>query len=80
MRRYYMTSTRTIALLGILTLSNCAVAQEPFPNINNAEASLYSALDSLHQAPPRFAGHKEEAVRLIQQAIGELEAAKQSFH
>ena len=50
----------------------------PFPNLTAAEDSLQSAIMSLRQAPPMFAGHKAEAVRLIEAAIGEIEAAKAS--
>jgi hypothetical protein len=68
---------KLVALLAIVFLSNCVTAQEPFPNINNAEGQLYGALNSLHQAPPEFGGHKAHAVSLIQGAINELERAKQ---
>jgi hypothetical protein len=68
---------RLATLSAIIFLSNCVTAQEPYPNISNAEGQLYAALDSLHQAPSVFGGHKAEAARLIQGAIGELELAKQ---
>jgi hypothetical protein len=80
MRRCLLISIKSVALIATLALTNCVVAQEPFPNINDAEGHLSAALQSLHQAPPRFGGHKEEAIRLIQQAISELEIAKQAFH
>jgi hypothetical protein len=66
-----------LTIPAILALANCVVAQEPFPNINDAEGQLYTALDSLHQAPSDFRGHKAEAIRLIHDAISELEIAKQ---
>ena len=48
----------------------------PFPNLNGAESQLQGAIIALRQAPPIFGGHKAEAVRLIEAAIGEIEAAK----
>jgi hypothetical protein len=65
------------ALPVMLLLANGVVAQEPFPNVNDAEGHLYTALDSLHHAPSDFRGHKAEAIRLIRNAISELEIAKQ---
>jgi hypothetical protein len=65
------------ALPAMLLLANGALAQEPFPNINDAEGHLYAALDSLHRAPSDFRGHKAEAIRLLRHAISELEIAKQ---
>ncbi len=64
----------------LLTVGGC-VAQYgpgpgPFPNLNDAESHLQAAIASLRQAPPIFGGHKVEAVRLIEAAIGEIEAAK----
>lgn len=72
-RRYLLTAGMFSTML--LT-ANCSAAQEPFPNINDAEGHLYSALDSLHRAPPEFRGHKAEAVRLIREAIAQLATAK----
>jgi len=68
---------RATAATAMLLLANCAIAQEPYPNINDAEGQLYAALDSLHQAPSDFRGHKAEAIRMIRNAISELEIAKQ---
>jgi hypothetical protein len=65
------------ALPAMLLLANGALAQEPFPNINDAEGHLYAALDSLHHAPSDFRGHKAAAIRLLRNAISELEIAKQ---
>ena len=60
----------------LIAPASCAMAQAPFPNINDAEYHLQAALDSLHRAPPEFRGHKAEAVRLIRGAITELEISK----
>ncbi|MEJ0020080.1 MAG: hypothetical protein WDN25_26745 [Acetobacteraceae bacterium] len=77
MRVPRLSLVKTAALTALLLLADCVVAQEPFPNINEAEGHLYAALDALHRAPPEFRGHKAEAVRLIQAAISQLEIAKQ---
>jgi hypothetical protein len=66
-----------VAIPAMLLLADCVVAQEPFPNVNDAEGHLYTALDALHQAPSDFRGHKAEAILLIRNAISELEIAKQ---
>ena len=68
---------RIAAVSTMILMANCVVAQEPFPNINDAEGHLYAALDSLHRAPSDFRGHKAEAIRMVQEAISQLEIAKQ---
>jgi hypothetical protein len=60
-------------------LFGCATAQEPWPNLNDAEGHLQAALEDLNRAPDRFGGHKGEAERLIQAAMSEIEAAKYSY-
>lgn len=70
----------SLAVLGTAALTaGCATAQEPWPNLNDAEAQLRGALASLNRAPNRFGGHKAEAERLIRAALAEIEMAKQSF-
>ncbi|UFN50084.1 hypothetical protein LPC08_05475 [Roseomonas sp. OT10] len=66
-------------LAGAALVSGCAVAQEPWPNLNEAEDHLRLALDALNRAPNRFGGHKGEAERLIRGALAEIEIAKRSF-
>ena len=73
MQLRYLVATVALTLL----VANCVDAQEAFPNIDEAEGQLYAALDSLHRAPPEFRGHTAEAVRLIREAITELEVARQ---
>ncbi len=68
---------KAAAIAGLFAVANCAMAQAPFPNINDAEYHLQAAIDSLHRAPPEFRGHKAEAARMIRAAISELEVAKQ---
>lgn len=63
-----------------LVVGGCVVAQEPWPNLNDAEGNLRAALAALNRAPDRFGGHKANAENLIRQAIGEIEAAKRDFH
>ena len=48
-------------LAGAALVSGCAVAQEPWPNLNEAEGHLRLALDALNRAPDRFGGHKAES-------------------
>lgn len=77
MRKTLLSRILPLVLVGALGASTGACAQqEPFPNINDAEAALQSALQSLQRAPDRFGGHKAEAARLIRGAITELEQAK----
>ena len=66
-------------LAGMVSMSGCASAQEPWPNLNDAERNLRAALDDLNRAPDRFGGHKAEAQRLIRDALSEIEQAKRSF-
>ncbi len=56
----------------MVSLSGCASAQEPWPNLNDAERNLRAALGDLDRAPDRFAGHKAEAQRLIRGALSEI--------
>ena len=72
------------ALLALTVASGCVADMGPppgpppgpFPNLTEAESSLQAAIASLRRAPPAFGGHKAEAVRLIEAAIGEVERAK----
>ena len=66
-------------LAGAALVSGCAVAQEPWPNLDEAEDHLRLALDALNRAPNRFGGHKAEAERLIRGALDEIEISKRSF-
>jgi hypothetical protein len=57
------------ALAGIVTP---ALAEQG--NMERALDALNSALQSLRDATPNKGGHKEKAVQLIEQAIGEVQA------
>jgi hypothetical protein len=67
------------AAAGLAALTGCATAQEPWPNLNDAEMHLNLALEALNRAPNRFGGHKAEAERLIRGALAEIEISKRSF-
>jgi hypothetical protein len=43
-------------------------------NMERAMSSLYEALSSLREATPNKGGHRENAIQLVQQAIGETQA------
>jgi len=65
------------ALVAILSFAAGSLAQVPYPDIVGAENSLNTALGYLQHARDVFGGHKVNAIGLINQAIGELEAGKQ---
>jgi hypothetical protein len=73
---------RTLVIGAILALAvgGCVVAQEPWPNLNDAEGNLRAALTALGRAPDRVGGHKNAAEDLIRQAIQQLEIAKRDYH
>lgn len=64
---------------GLACFGAGAYAQQRFPNIDSAQASLAAALQSLDRAPERFGGHKARAMELIRQAQQELNQAVQNF-
>jgi hypothetical protein len=51
----------------------CATAQGQ-PNMYNALQSLRNARAELYHATPNKGGHRERAISLVDQAIGETEA------
>jgi hypothetical protein len=62
--------------VGLLSFAAGSLAQGRYPDINQAEGALQSALGALHAARDVFGGHKQTAEGLIQQALGELQAGK----
>jgi hypothetical protein len=60
------------ATAAVAVSSNQALAYQG--NMERALSSLYSALGSLREATPDKGGHKAQAVQLIQQAIGQVQA------
>ena len=57
-----------------------AVAWTAFPRINAAENYISSAIGELQAAPNKYGGHKTAAIRLLNEATSELQAAKANFH
>jgi hypothetical protein len=72
-----MPTIAALLLTGGLGFAAGCIAQPRYPEIDNAEGALQSALGYLQAARDVFGGHKVNAERLINQAIGELEAGKQ---
>ena len=68
-----ITRLATIAAL-VASLTTGAHAQN-FPNIRGAQDSLQDAMAQLERAPPRFGGHKAQAMRHIRAAYDELDRA-----
>jgi hypothetical protein len=68
--------TAAMLAIGLVSFTAGTMAQGRYPEINQAEGALNSALGLLHGARDVFGGHKVAAERLVNQAIGELEAAK----
>jgi len=66
-----------IALVAVLSFAAGSFAQGRYPEIVRAENALNGALNDLQHARHIFGGHRDHAVGLINQAIGELEAGKQ---
>lgn len=56
----------------LTTSTNAALAYQG--NMERALAELQTALQSLREATPDKGGHKATAVRLIEQAMGEVQA------
>lgn len=65
-----------IIAIGLGSFAAGTFAQGRYAEINRAEGSLQTALAELRAARDVFGGHKVAAERLIQQAIGELQAGK----
>jgi hypothetical protein len=66
-----------MVVVALVSFTAGTMAQGRFPAINQGEGALNNALGILHgEARDVFCGHKVNAERLINQAIGELEAGK----
>ena len=76
MTRPKLKLTAAMLAIGLVSFAAGTMAQGRYAEINQAENALQSALGSLHGARNVFGGHKTAAERLIQQALGELRAAK----
>ena len=62
--------------IGLVSFAAGTLAQGRYPEINRAEGNLQQALGDLRAARDVFGGHKVNAERLVQQAIGELQEGK----
>jgi hypothetical protein len=68
--------TAAMVAIGLVSFAAGTLAQGRYPEINQAEGSLQTALAELRAARDVFGGHKQNAEGLIQQALGQLQAAK----
>ena len=66
----------TVALLGLAFAAGRAWAYQG--HMHNAINGLEGALGELQQATPNKGGHRERAIQIIQQAIGEVGAGIQA--
>ena len=65
------------ALIALLAFGAGALAQSHFGDMDGAENSLQRGVGQLEHARDIFGGHRENAIGLVNQAIGEIEAGKQ---
>ena len=68
--------TAAMLAVGLVSFTAGTLAQGRYPEINQAEGSLQTALAQLRAARDVFGGHKGAAEGFIQQALGELQAGK----
>ena len=62
--------------VALVSFAAGTIAQGRYPEINRAEGALRAAMGDMQVARVVFGGHKANAIRLVNQAIGELEAGK----
>jgi hypothetical protein len=62
--------------IGLVSFAAGTMAQGRYPEINQAEGSLQTALSQLRAARDVFGGHKGTAENLINQAISQLQEGK----
>jgi hypothetical protein len=65
-----------IFAVALMSFAAGTIAQGRYPWINQAEGSLRTALAQMQAGRGVFGGHKANAMGLVNQAIGELEAGK----
>jgi hypothetical protein len=65
-----------IFAVALLSFAAGTIAQGRYPEMNRAEGALRAALNDMQNARDVFGGHKANAMGLVNQAIGELEAGK----
>ena len=66
-----------VAAVGLLGFAAASLADDRFYEIDRAEGALHAALEDLHRARHGFGGHREHAVRLIEEALHQLREAKE---
>ncbi len=66
---------RLLVLVAIVASFAAGAYAQNFPNIRGAQDSLRDAMAQLERAPPRFGGHKAQAMRLMRAAYDELDQA-----
>ncbi len=76
MTRPKLKLTAAMLAVGLVSFAAGTMAQGRYPELNQAEGALNNALGSLRSARDVFGGHKVAAEHLIEQAVGELQAAK----
>lgn len=72
-RRAAFTGAATVALAAAAVATAPVAAEAAQPNMQDALASLVSARRSLERAPANKGGHRQRAMRLIDQAIDEVQ-------
>lgn len=66
---------RLLVVIAIVASFAASAYAQGFPNIRGAQDSLRDAMAQLERAPPRFGGHKAQAMRLMRAAYDELDQA-----
>ena len=69
-------SVAATAVAGLLAFGAMTIAAEPHPEINKAERQLRAAKADLEHASKDFEGLRVAAIKLIDQALHELQEAK----
>ena len=65
-----------IFAVALLSFAAGTIAQGRYPEISRAEGALQAALRDMNQARDVFGGHKQNAIKLVNQALGELQTGK----
>jgi hypothetical protein len=74
MTRFKNNAVKIAALSAALGIGACVGATAAQPHMQNALDSLRSARSELVAALPNKGGHRERAISLVNQAIGETQA------
>ena len=71
-----MMSIKRLLIAAAIVVSFAAGAfAQNFPNMRRAQDALQEAMDYLERAPPRFGGHRAQAMRHIRAAYEEIDRA-----